>query len=117
MNIADAVKLCIELEAIAAPHLLHIGLTGGCLYKKGGRKDIDVIVYPENHKHFAGNDHRIIEHHADFVRDMIADGWHKIFENKWLTKLRKDGITLDLFFLERVGGTTMGMPLSSSGDY
>lgn len=43
-NIESAVKIAHLLEK-GLPDNLHIGLTGGVLYKDGPRKDIDFVVY------------------------------------------------------------------------
>jgi len=40
-----AVELCRQLEDIAPEFGGHIALTGGCLYKDGARKDVDIMVY------------------------------------------------------------------------
>lgn len=42
---ADAIELCVQLEAIAPKFGCHVGLTGGTLYKVGERKDCDVLLY------------------------------------------------------------------------
>jgi hypothetical protein len=42
---AEAIELCRQLEPIAAEHGGHVALTGGCLYKDGTRKDVDILVY------------------------------------------------------------------------
>ena|SRR5271165_6379361 len=40
-----AINLCRDLEVYASSNNLHIGLTGGCLYKDGERKDVDILIY------------------------------------------------------------------------
>jgi len=40
-----AMKLCREIEMIAPLHGAHVALTGGCLYKAGPRKDLDLVFY------------------------------------------------------------------------
>ena len=42
---ADAIKLCIEIEAICPKFGCHVALTGGALYKQGERKDLDILFY------------------------------------------------------------------------
>ena len=42
---AEAVALCEILEQIAPKYGAHVALTGGCLYKDGIRKDIDIMLY------------------------------------------------------------------------
>ena len=44
-SLKQAVRLCRMLEEVAPDYGCHIALTGGCLYKTGERKDIDIIVY------------------------------------------------------------------------
>lgn len=41
----DAIKLCKKLELIAPAFGGHVALTGGCLYKNGPRKDLDILIY------------------------------------------------------------------------
>ena len=40
-----AIALCCAVEPIAKEHDCHVALTGGCLYKGGKRKDIDILFY------------------------------------------------------------------------
>ena len=44
-NLEQGVMLCRMLEEIAPSYGCHVALTGGCLYKDGERKDLDIIVY------------------------------------------------------------------------
>jgi hypothetical protein len=37
--------MCVILESVTPDHGAHVGLTGGTLYKKGQRKDCDVLFY------------------------------------------------------------------------
>jgi hypothetical protein len=41
----QAVSLCVQIEAICPAFGCHVALTGGCLYKEGQRKDLDLIFY------------------------------------------------------------------------
>lgn len=41
----SAIGVAREIERIAPRVGAHIGLTGGCLYKDGPRKDLDIVVY------------------------------------------------------------------------
>jgi hypothetical protein len=40
-----AIELAIACEAVAPRFGFHTALTGGCLYKQGARKDIDILFY------------------------------------------------------------------------
>lgn len=42
---AEAVALCKIIERVAPHAGCHVALTGGCLYKDGVRKDLDLIFY------------------------------------------------------------------------
>lgn len=41
----EAIKLCRAIERIAPEFGCHVALTGGCLYKFGHRKDLDILLY------------------------------------------------------------------------
>lgn len=41
----EAVELATEIEAFAPTFGCHVALTGGLLYKKGARKDCDLVLY------------------------------------------------------------------------
>jgi hypothetical protein len=42
---AQAIELAVACESIAPRFGFHTALTGGCLYKGGERKDIDILFY------------------------------------------------------------------------
>ena len=44
-TLQEAVTLCVELESFMPSLGLHVGLTGGTLYKGGVRKDLDIVLY------------------------------------------------------------------------
>lgn len=44
-NQAEAIALCREVERICPDFGCHVALTGGCLYKDGDRKDLDLLFY------------------------------------------------------------------------
>ena len=44
-DLQNAVTLCKEIEAVAPKFGYHVALTGGCLYKEGERKDLDLVFY------------------------------------------------------------------------
>ena len=44
-NQAEAIKLCREVERVYPDFGCHVALTGGCLYKDGSRKDLDLLFY------------------------------------------------------------------------
>jgi len=46
-SLEDAILLCKAIENKCPDFGYHVALTGGCLYKYGDRKDID-IMFPEH---------------------------------------------------------------------
>jgi len=81
------------LQDIAQQAGYNVGLTGGCLYKNGERKDMDFIVYPHDSEYSR----------ADFLLNLDDAGYAITEENEWLVKLSGD-FDLDLFFMYRAGG-------------
>lgn len=41
----QAIDLCVAIEAFSPRFGCHVALSGGCLYKEGARKDVDIILY------------------------------------------------------------------------
>lgn len=41
----DAILLCRKIEEMCPQFGCHVALTGGCLYKDGERKDLDILFY------------------------------------------------------------------------
>lgn len=44
-NLVEAVLFAQVVEPLAVQAGAHIALTGGCLYKNGERKDLDIVIY------------------------------------------------------------------------
>ena len=44
-TLEEAIELCKIIEAICPQAGCHVALTGGCLYKEGERKDLDIMFY------------------------------------------------------------------------
>jgi len=96
-----AIELCREIEAVAPDYGYHVGLTGGCLYKNGDRKDLDIIFYRI----------RQIEKpdRKGMIRALsgIAKATGKASESYgWMTKVYANRGVIDVFF-----------PEDSVGDY
>lgn len=90
-----AIELCIALEAIAPQFGAHIGLTGGCLYKQGARKDCDILIY------------RIRQVPAideeGFFEAIKQIGVEKKSGFGWCHKAEWQGLLIDFFFPEEDG--------------
>jgi len=48
ISLEQALDIARRAEEVLAPIGYHIGLTGGCLFRGGSDKDIDLIVYPHD---------------------------------------------------------------------
>lgn len=86
------------LESVASTTGLHVGLTGGCLYKGGIRKDVDFVVYSHDE-----NEH-IDVRKAKFLsvlEELDTVGNLRDFER--VVKLDLVGIPVDLIFPELSG--------------
>lgn len=73
ITLEAAVRVCQLVESVVAPLGAHCALTGGCLYRGGSSKDIDIIIYPHNPRE-----------KPDF--DLIADALEKAgFADRFVT--------------------------------
>lgn len=94
-----AVHQCIQLEQCAPDFGLHIGLTGGCLYKQGERKDVDVILYRIRQT--------VAPDLEDFFSYLVDKGWSNPRFHGWVTKLTSpSGAEFDFFYPEYVDKAT-----------
>lgn len=50
VDLKTARALCVEIESISPLYGCHVALTGGCLYKEGPRKDVDIVLYRDREK-------------------------------------------------------------------
>jgi hypothetical protein len=96
MDLNRAVSICAMIELVSPKFGCHVALTGGCLYKHGERKDLDVLFY------------RIRQtKEIDYVGlfdTLIQIGFKKPEGFGWLFKSNYDGCPVDMFFPEEVGG-------------
>jgi hypothetical protein len=94
---AEAVELCRRIEAVCPEYGAHVALTGGCLYKDGPRKDVDILFY------------RVRQRDIDFGSLMAAldeIGIHTGLATvsdpdafmEWCIRGKYEGKPLDLFF-------------------
>jgi hypothetical protein len=96
MNLDIAALICREIEQVAPDFGCHVALTGGCLYKDGKRKDLDILFY------------RIRQ-----VKGIDKEGLFKALEKLgisdisgfgWLHKAKKGKHSIDMFFPEENQG-------------
>lgn len=90
------VTLCRLIEEFAPAYGAHVALTGGCLYKGGDRKDIDILFY--RIRQIEKIDHDGLKAALDSagIKDITGFGW--LLKGNW------NGIGVDMFFPEEIGG-------------
>lgn len=94
-----AVEFCRLVEEKAPEFGYHVGLTGGCLYKNGPRKDIDIIFYPHNDPDNVPKTEKFIE----WLESIKVSIEPKLYYG-WLRKATFEDKKLDLFFMDRING-------------
>lgn len=95
----DGVRIARLLEPLIAANGAHIGLTGGCLYKEGSRKDIDFVIHKHNDADNAGQP---IQRNA-IEGALIFAGIQIISVHPRVTKIKVNDIPVDLIFAEEAG--------------
>jgi len=84
ITLEQALTIARAAETALEPLGYHVGLTGGCLYRGGSDKDIDLIVYP---------------HDPQAVK---PDDWEESVEAALATIGLVDRFTTDLNYVNRV---------------
>lgn len=95
-NYERAVTLCRLVESFAPKFGCHVALTGGCLYKDGDRKDIDILFY--RIRQVEKIDHEGLRYALEEV------GINDITGFGWLLKANWNGVNVDMFFPEEIDG-------------
>src|SRR5690554_5181244 len=94
-NLSAAVELCRKIEEFAPQYGSHVALTGGCLYKDGDRKDIDLLFY------------RIRQvddiDYTGLFNALSGIGFSDCNGFGWLFKSTYAGVNIDMFFPEEEG--------------
>lgn len=92
---AEAIKLARRVEELAPMYGCHVALTGGCLYKDGQRKDLDLLFYPNNNEW--PNIEALFESLERNLNIKLADK-RPLSEEHWFYKADFHGRTIDCFF-------------------
>lgn len=90
-TLGAAVELCVRLEPLAAECGGHVALTGGCLYKLGPRKDVDILIYPERGKVFSWN------LFFQLASSKLGLRHSPLHDYGWCKKARLEGRWIDFF--------------------
>jgi hypothetical protein len=85
-----AIQLCTRLEDIAPEFGGHVALTGGCLYKAGERKDVDIMIY-------RSTDEPPFRWDAFFKQAKEVLGIELVHDFGFCKKARMGEITIDFF--------------------
>lgn len=91
-NLELAIDLCRKIEMVCPMAGCHVALTGGCLYKDGDRKDIDLMFY--RIRQVEKIDYELLFS----ILDQLGIKVEKSF--KWCHKARYDNVGIDIFFPE-----------------
>lgn len=94
-TLIEAIALCIEVESVCQEFGCHVALTGGCLYKRGERKDLDLLFY------------RIRQQKIDMQGLWTAlekIGVQKVSGFGWCHKAKYRGKSIDCLFPEEPEG-------------
>lgn len=94
---AEALELCRKIELVCPQFGCHVALTGGLLYKKGERKDCDILFYRIRQRSEID-----IEPMFDALRELV--GLNKFNGFGWCYKATYNGKPVDCFFPEEQGG-------------
>lgn len=89
----DALLLCKEVEELCLDGCgCHVALTGGCLYKDGERKDLDLIFY------------RVRQVDVIDIKSLFHKlkqfGFELLWGGAWVYKFNYKGRRIDCFFPE-----------------
>jgi len=90
MNQSEAVLLCKHIEVFAPVYGCHVALTGGCLYKDGDRKDVDILFYRIR---------QVPKIDVDGLKAALKEfGFGEITGFGWILKSEYKGSKVDMFF-------------------
>lgn len=96
-DMETAIELCQKIEMFAPNYGCHVALTGGCLYKNGSRKDIDILFYRIRQV-------EKIDHEGLKSALVSLLGFGEITGFGWLLKSKWQGLDIDMFFPEEIDG-------------
>lgn len=85
----EAITFCRVLETFSPKYGAHISLTGGCLYRDGPRKDLDILVYRIRQA-------ESIDWHG-FFNECKTYGIELIHDYGWCKKATWKGKDIDIF--------------------
>jgi hypothetical protein len=87
---AEAIELCRLLEDVAPSYGAHVALTGGTLYKRGNRRDVDIMFYRIRQKETVDE--------TGLLKRLVDNGFSLRGRYGWVQKATYKGKDVDLFF-------------------
>lgn len=93
---AEAIDLAKKLEEISPKFGCHVGLTGGCLYRDGERKDCDILFYRIRQVEMIDKE--------GLLKELFDNGIVTLADYGFCVKTRRNGKSLDLLFPDEIGG-------------
>lgn len=96
IDLTRAVEICKEFHPLLEAVGYYCALTGGCLYREGERKDVDIVIYR----------HRQRKGHVNMVKVMDALsplGVEVVQYFGFVTKATYKGYSIDFFDPEEFG--------------
>lgn len=90
MNIQKATVVCQKLYAVLSPLGFYPALTGGCLYKDGERKDVDIVIFRHRQLHLSFE-------LCDLEPVLSLVGFTDFQHFGFVTKVMYNGMAIDLF--------------------
>lgn len=96
MNLEKAIVICKSIEAVSPSFGCHVALTGGCLYKQGERKDLDILFYRIRQVEKIDKD--------GLLNALGLLGFKDISGFGWIHKASVAGYSVDMFFPEEQQG-------------
>lgn len=89
ISVSEATALCRRMYEVLEPAGYYPALTGGCLYKPGLRKDVDIVIYRHRQRREAVDMREVM-----YLLNTIGIIFDKGFG--FVTKAHFNGISIDL---------------------
>lgn len=98
----EAIEICKLLEEIVPSCGGHVALTGGCLYKEGPRKDLDILIYRIRHERCFN--------WKEFFKKVAIYGIILVYDFGWCKKAMFHGRSIDFLDPEASGEYPVALP-------
>ncbi|EMI7294499.1 hypothetical protein V6959_000504 [Vibrio parahaemolyticus] len=98
-SVLDGIELAKVLEPRVSRYGLHVGLTGGCLYKEGQCKDLDMVLY--THDHNTMTSEKAVKALTGIPKLMVVEAFSSVIKATY--GLGKDAISVDFLLAQKIG--------------